>query len=92
MSIQLISSASVFRVECRKKFHNESRNVFSLKRGKVKIDEAFRNKTEFFINNGTLKITNVQRSDSGQYTVEIYKPDGMVEKKLIFNLEVKGKY
>ncbi len=66
-------------------------NVLSLKKGKVKTQEPFRNSTQFFINNGTLKITNVERNDSGQYVVEVFDPNGFFVKKINVTLDVQGK-
>ncbi len=65
--------------------------VFSLKREKVKIEEAFENRAEFFINNGTLKITNVEKNDSGQYNVDVFDSEASFLKNIYINLDVKGK-
>ncbi|TDH07689.1 hypothetical protein EPR50_G00108500 [Perca flavescens] len=62
--IQVMTNASGHKLECKKHLPTGSINVFSMKRDKVKIQEYFKKKTEFFINNGTLKITNVERNDS----------------------------
>ncbi|CAI5652013.1 unnamed protein product [Oreochromis niloticus] len=39
--------------------------------------------------NGTLKITNVRRNDSGQYSIEVFNSNGVQEKNIHFTLDVK---
>ncbi|XP_035765327.1 hemicentin-1-like [Neolamprologus brichardi] len=39
--------------------------------------------------NGTLKITNVKRNDSGQYSIEVFNSNGVQEKNIVFTLDVK---
>lgn len=63
--------------------------MLNVKREKVTIQEPFRSRTEFFINNGTLKITNVERNDSDQYNIEVFNSDGLRVKDIGFTLEVK---
>ncbi|CAK6956566.1 si:zfos-741a10.3 [Scomber scombrus] len=59
--------------------------VFSLKNGKVNIQEAFKNRTEFFISNGTFKIISMEKSDVGQYIIEGFDKEGLQ----VLNLHVK---
>lgn len=87
--IQLMTNASTYDLHCKKVFLNGTTKVFSSGNGKVTIEAAFRERIEFFIDNGTLKITNVENSDSGQYSVEVYDQDGIRRKSINFNLEVR---
>ena len=92
VNIKLMTNVSSYRVFCKKVSPSGATTVFTLKKGKVNIGETFRNRTEFFTDLGTLKITKVERNDSGQYDVEIFDVNGIKVKMLSFNLEVEGKY
>ncbi|KAM9375786.1 uncharacterized protein KZ484_008314 [Pholidichthys leucotaenia] len=87
--IQVMTNASGHRVRCKKETPSGHNTVFSLKNGNVTIEKELKNRAQFFISNGTLKIINVERNDSGQYTVEIYGPTGVRIKFYTFNMNVK---
>ncbi|CAG5991148.1 unnamed protein product, partial [Menidia menidia] len=87
--IKLMTNVSMYKVFCKKELSSEVINVFSWRNKKLKIENAFKNRTEFFHNIGTLKITNVARNDSGRYNIDIFDQDGILVKKNPFNLEVK---
>lgn len=70
----------------------EHLKVFIVKNGTVKIRESYRNRVEFSIDTGTLKITDVQVDDAGQYSFDVYTPIGMIVKMLSFTLNVEGKF
>ncbi|XP_061582254.1 uncharacterized protein si:zfos-741a10.3 [Cololabis saira] len=89
--IQLMTNASNYLVECVKKIPRGSMKVFTLKKGKVTIDVALRNRAEFFIYNGTLKITSLEKNDSGLYSVEVFDNNGMKVKSLSFLLNLDDK-
>ncbi|KAM3866497.1 pregnancy-specific glycoprotein 22-like [Diretmus argenteus] len=78
LDVQVMANASGHRLWFKKHHHNGSTNVFTLKRETVTIQQALINRTEFFISNGTFKIRNVERADSGQYTAEVFEPNGPV--------------
>lgn len=86
--IQMMSNASGLIVRCKK----GSIPVFNLKKEEVKILGNFENRTQFFINNGTLKITNLEKNDSGQYISEVFNQDGFRMRNITFQLNVQGKY
>lgn len=92
VSIQLMTNASGHQLRCKKQLSPVALNVFSLKRDKVTVYEPFRNRTEFFINSGTLKINNVERNDSGLYTTEVFDPNGVLLRKINVTLDVQGKW
>lgn len=69
----------------------ESVTVFSVKKDRVKIQDAYKNRSEYFISNGTLKLTNVEREDSGQYRTEIYDPNGFLVEHMNLTMVVQGK-
>lgn len=87
--IQVMANASGHQLRCKKQLPSGSINVFTLKKEKVVIEEALRNRTEFFINNGTFKISKVEKNDSGQYTVEIFTSQGVRLETKNVNLEVQ---
>lgn len=70
----------------------ESMSVFTLKKDKVVIQEVYKSRVELFIDNGTVKIMHVQRNDSGQYSIEIFRPDGLHLTDIQLTLDVQGKY
>lgn len=87
--IQVMTNASGHLLECKKLLPTGFVKVFSLKKEKVKIGEAFRNRTEFFIYNGTLKIANVEKNDSGQYNVDVFDAEAVLLKNIYINLHVQ---
>ncbi|KAK2849191.1 hypothetical protein Q5P01_009025 [Channa striata] len=87
--IQVMSNASRHKVWFKKLNGTEKVIVFTLNRDKVKLNEDFKNRTQFFIFNGTLKIQNVERSDSGQYSVEVFGPDGVLLRHTFVHLHVQ---
>lgn len=90
--IQMMKNASGHRVTFKKHLPTESVNVFSLRRGEVITQEPYKKRTEFFISNGTLKITHVERNDSGQYSMEIFNTNGVFVKNINVTLDIQGKY
>lgn len=90
VSLQLMTNASGRRLDFKKKLSNGFMNVFSLKKGKVTVHEAYRNRTEFLISSGTLKMTKMARNDSGQYSVEVFDENGIKLRNVIFTLDVQG--
>lgn len=89
VNIQVMTNASGYQLRCKKELPSGPITVFSVRKEKVTIQEEFKNRTEFFINNGTLKITNVERNDSGQYSVEVFDPNGVRVNIISFYLDVK---
>lgn len=87
--IQVMNNASFYQLRCKKQLPTGPVHVFSVKKDKVTIQEPFTNRTEFFISNRTLKISNVERDDAGQYSVEVFDQNGVLVKNININLEVK---
>ncbi|KAK5925126.1 hypothetical protein CgunFtcFv8_017675 [Champsocephalus gunnari] len=90
VSIQVMNNASGHRLGCKRQLPTGPRIVFNLKKERVTIHESLKNRTEFFINNGTLKITHAERNDSGVYDVEIFQHDGVLLRNVHFQLVVQG--
>lgn len=91
--IQVMTNASGLTVWCKKVQHSGYATVFGLKKEEVSIEKEFKNRTQFFINNGTLKITNVEKSDSGQYLLEVFGGlNGILVRNNTVQLDVQGKY
>ncbi|XP_068506717.1 uncharacterized protein [Syngnathus scovelli] len=88
--IQLMLNVRGHHLRCKKLLNNGSIPVFTIKKEKPWIQEAFRNRTEFFVDNGTLKISNVERNDSGQYIVEVFDLNGRIVKTITLELDVQG--
>ncbi|GAA6235853.1 uncharacterized protein LOC118319263 [Lates japonicus] len=87
--VQVINNASNHQVRCNKQLPSGSMKVFVLMKEKVTIYEPFRNRTEFFINNGTFKMTNLERNDSGQYIIEVFDSNGVFVKEMNIQLNVQ---
>lgn len=92
MYVQVMTNASDHQVRCKKQLPSGLVNVFTMKKEKVTIYGAFRNRTQFFIYNGTFKITNVERNDSGLYIIEAFDPNGVLVRNINVELDVQGKY
>lgn len=88
MYIQVMENASSHQVKFKKL--PKSTSVFSLKKDIVHIQEFYKGRVEFFIGNGTVKIMQVERNDSGQYSIDIFRPNGMLLMKSQLILDVKG--
>lgn len=89
--IQMMTNSSGYQMHCKKEFTVPTK-VFSLKKEKVTIEEAFRNRTEFFISNGTFKITSAEKNDSGQYTAQVFDQNGVSVNTIHVKLEVQENY
>lgn len=88
-----MNNASSHQVKFKKQLlQTESMSVFTLKKDKVVIQEVYKSRVELFIGNGTVKIMHVQRNDSGQYSIEIFRPDGLHLRDIQLTLDVQGKY
>ncbi|CAI5652034.1 unnamed protein product [Oreochromis niloticus] len=87
--IQVMTDASGHDLKCLKVLPKGNITVFSLKKEKITTDKEFNNRLTFIIKNGTLKITNLKKSDSGQYSIEVYNSNGFQEKNIYFTLDVK---
>ncbi|XP_035524582.1 uncharacterized protein si:zfos-741a10.3 [Morone saxatilis] len=75
--IQIVTNASGYKVHCKKQLPTANVTVLYMNKDKVKIQGPLTDRAEFFINNGTLKITNVERNDSGLYILEVFNSDGV---------------
>ncbi|CAI5652016.1 unnamed protein product [Oreochromis niloticus] len=90
--IQVMTNASGREVKFLKVLPNRNITVLSLKKEKITMtDKEFNNRLQFIFENGTLKITNVRRNDSGHYSTEVLNSDGVQEKNIHFTLDVKDK-
>ncbi|KAM8732350.1 uncharacterized protein AB9X84_024402 isoform 1-T4 [Acanthopagrus schlegelii] len=87
--IQMMTNASGYQLQCKKQLPTGPIIVFSLKKDKVTIQDQFSDRMQFFINNGTLKFTNVAKNDSGQYSLEVYDPNGLRVKDIQIKLDVQ---
>ncbi|XP_056238077.1 uncharacterized protein LOC130173143 isoform X2 [Seriola aureovittata] len=87
--IQVITNASGHQVWCKKQILGGSISVFTLKNEKLTINRTFSNRTEFFINNGTFMMTNMEKNDSGQYIMEAFDSKGVFVRKIDVQLDVE---
>ncbi|CAI5652048.1 unnamed protein product [Oreochromis niloticus] len=85
--IQVMTDASGREMKCLKVLPKVNITVFNIKKEKLTTDKEFNNRLMF--KNGTLKITNLRRNDSGQYSLEVYNSNGEMEKNICFTLDVK---
>lgn len=86
-----MTNATGYKLTCFKNGY-EKEKIMSLKRGRVDLFGAFKNRTEFSVTAGTLKIINVERNDKGTYNVESFDYDGKRERDIPFTLQVQGKF
>ncbi|XP_077466080.1 uncharacterized protein LOC144082669 [Stigmatopora argus] len=89
VSIQVMANASGHRVQCKKVHPGEPVLVFTVKREKVLMEEPYGNRANFFISNGTLTFSSVEKTDSGQYILEIFNSIGCSVKNLAVELDVQ---
>ncbi|KAM8848263.1 uncharacterized protein ACB058_012011 [Synchiropus picturatus] len=87
--IQVLATAEGYRLRCLKQLPVGHVSVFSVRRDIVTVQETFRDRTHFFIKNGTLKITGVERADAGEFSVEVFSTDGMLVRTIHVKLDVK---
>ncbi|XP_061786649.1 uncharacterized protein [Nerophis lumbriciformis] len=87
--IQVMVDVGDHQLRCKKQLPGGPVVVFTVKRQKVVIQEALRNRTEFFINNGTLKMSSIERTDSGQYVLEVFDPNGLRVNTITVELDVQ---
>lgn len=90
--LQVINNATSHRLYCKKQVPSGLSDVFTVKKGSVKIQDELRNRTEMYLKNGTFKVLNVQWEDAGQYNVDIYDENGSRLKTLQITLEVKANH
>ncbi|XP_055015179.1 uncharacterized protein LOC110160675 isoform X2 [Boleophthalmus pectinirostris] len=89
--LQVMSNASTYRIQFKKQLPSGSKEVLAIKKERLLIrEDSFSNRTEAFINNGTIKIQNLQWEDAGKYKVEIYDTKGSNVKTVEMTLEVKA--
>ncbi|KAM7417733.1 hypothetical protein PAMA_017397 [Pampus argenteus] len=87
--IQVMANTSSHMLFFKKLLPSGPIKVFSLKKEKVTIQEAFRNRSEFFVSNSTFKITSVETTDSGLYTLEVFDRNGVHVKTFNVTLDVQ---
>ncbi|XP_057706623.1 uncharacterized protein si:zfos-741a10.3 [Corythoichthys intestinalis] len=87
--IQVMPNVSGHRLNCKKLLPSGPILVFAVKKEKLVIQKDFRSRTQFFINNGTLKISSVEKIDSGKYTVEVFDSSGHCVKIIEVELDVQ---
>lgn len=87
--IQVMANASGHVVYCKKNVTSGFTKVFTLKNEQVKVNK---DNAEFFIGNGTLKITGLSKNDTGQYSFDIFNQNGVHLRNVTLHLHVQGKY
>ncbi|XP_029627179.1 uncharacterized protein LOC115205382 [Salmo trutta] len=70
--LQLMNNATGSELILKKKPTGASIRIFSMKNNTVSFHDSIKARSEFFINNGTFRISNTENSDSGEYLLEIY--------------------
>ncbi|XP_042158852.1 uncharacterized protein LOC112220775 isoform X2 [Oncorhynchus tshawytscha] len=73
--LQLMNDATGSELTFKKDPTGAKTVIFRIKQNKI-VHEFIKARSEFFINNGTFKINNTERSDSAEYSLEIFKSDG----------------
>ena len=65
-------------------------NRLNTKHMKVILHEKYIDHCTFF-NNGTLKLNNARRTDSGQYRLQTHGSDGIFVNEINMHLEIQGR-
>ena len=91
LNLQLMTNASGCELLFKKNLTDGTALIFSLKGNKVTFRGTSEKRSKFFINNGTLRLTNVERTDSGQYLAEIYDSNGLLLGTRRVQLDIEGK-
>ncbi|KAM9513487.1 uncharacterized protein ACWYII_046910 [Salvelinus alpinus] len=76
LDLQLMTNASGCELLFKKNLTDGPTLIFSLKRNTVTFKRPTEGRSQFFMNNGTFRLTNVERADSGKYFLEIYDSGG----------------
>ncbi|XP_014067989.1 uncharacterized protein [Salmo salar] len=74
--LQLMNNATGSELIFKKDPTGASIKIFSMKNNTVSFHDSIKARSEFFINNGTFRISNTEKSDSGEYLLEIYNSHG----------------
>lgn len=90
--IQFMSNASGYELRLAHHLSSGPTPVFSMKRNTVNIQGAIKDRSVFFVNNGTLLLTNVTRNDAGLYIFVQFNTDGvnLEDKKLQLIVEERS--
>ncbi|XP_034147614.1 uncharacterized protein LOC114839122 isoform X2 [Esox lucius] len=76
-------------INLKKDPSGKSIDLFRRKNKTNFINEAIKSRSEFFINNGTLKISNIERSDAGEYSSETFNSSGISLTCIRFQLSIE---
>nr|XP_029515446.1 uncharacterized protein LOC115129344 [Oncorhynchus nerka] len=74
--LQLMNNATGSELIFKKDPTGASIKIFTMKNNTVRIHDSIKARSEFFINIGTFRISNTEKSDSGEYVLEIYYSNG----------------
>ncbi|XP_024284860.1 uncharacterized protein LOC121838660 isoform X2 [Oncorhynchus tshawytscha] len=74
--LQLMNNATGSELIFKKDPTGASIKIFTMKNNTVIIHDSIKARSEFFINIGTFRISNTEKSDSGEYVLEIYYSNG----------------
>ncbi|CAB1337023.1 unnamed protein product [Coregonus sp. 'balchen'] len=91
LDLQLLTNASGCELLFKKNLTAGPTLIFSLKRNKVTFKRPTEGRLKFFMNNGTFRLTNVERADSGKYFLEIYNSGGARLGTRRVQLDIEGK-
>ncbi|XP_052363769.1 uncharacterized protein LOC118376137 isoform X1 [Oncorhynchus keta] len=87
--LQLMNDATGSELTFKKDPTGAQTVIFKIKQNKI-VHEFIKARSEFFINNGTLKINSTERSDSAEYSLEIFKSDGLYLDTRVVQLIIGG--
>ncbi|XP_034147545.1 junctional adhesion molecule-like isoform X1 [Esox lucius] len=90
LDLKLMNNVSGCELQFKKNRTQGPEQIFIMKKNKVSIKGPTEGRSEFFMNNGTFRLTNVERADSGQYFLEVYNSDGSSLGTRIIQLDIKG--
>ncbi|XP_046874934.1 fibrinogen-like protein 1 isoform X2 [Hypomesus transpacificus] len=92
MSRQLVFDANELELEFKKSQYKVGENILKKKNyhTKVYFDGPWKNRSHFYVNNGTLRITDMEQTDYGDYILTMHNINGTFLKNQKIQLLVGG--
>ncbi|KAJ8015329.1 hypothetical protein DPEC_G00024990, partial [Dallia pectoralis] len=72
LDIKLMNNTSGVELHFKKNLTNGPEPIFIMKNNNVSIKKLTEGRSEFFMNNGTFRLTNLEITDAGLYLLEVY--------------------
>ncbi|KAJ8015328.1 hypothetical protein DPEC_G00024980, partial [Dallia pectoralis] len=90
LDIKLMNNTSGCELEFKKNRTEGPEPVFIMKNNKVSIKGPTEGRSEFLMNNGTFRLTNLEITDAGLYFLEVYDLNGSKLRTRQIQLDIQG--